>query len=193
MAAESKRPPGTRRSIRLPRSRPVLLPALSGFENKSRARDGHERDEDSKLRSLEGCLHGYDHRIPAPIVRAIALSSAMTHMKRARFAFIWYSFPQCGLVCSRTGSWAASRGRSLALRLRLATGLPWTIFRAGRRPSSRGENVRSARRSAYSQSVPVPCRAGVRRQRETAGPIGPGAWPRRSPGRPQSRSGHRRY
>ena len=88
MAAESKRPPGTRRSLRLPRSRSVLLPALSGFENKSRARDGHQRDEDPKLRSLEGCLHGYVHRIPAPIVRAIAPSSMMACVKRARFAFI---------------------------------------------------------------------------------------------------------
>ena len=182
MAAESGRPPGTRRSSRLPRSRPVLLPALSGFENKSRARDGHQRDQDAEVCSLEGCLHGYDQRIPAPIVKAIAPSSMMACMKRARFAFIWYSFPQCGLVCSRTGSWAASRRRSLALRPRLTTGLPWTIIRAGRRPSSREENVRSARRWAYSQGVPVPGRRGVKTQREAAGPVGRGAWPGRSPG-----------
>jgi len=64
-----------------------LLPALTGLKNESRAREGHQRDEDSKVDGLEDGLHGYDHRIPAPTVRAIAPSSMTAQVKRARFAF----------------------------------------------------------------------------------------------------------
>ena len=53
-------------------------------------------------------------------------SSAMAVVKRARFAFtIYTSFPR--LRRRPGGRAASSESRSLALRPRLATGLPWTV------------------------------------------------------------------
>jgi hypothetical protein len=48
-------------------------------------------------------------------------------VKRARIAFTDFPFPDFGCVALLLGGRAASVLRSLALRPRLATGLPWTI------------------------------------------------------------------
>ena len=64
--------------------------------------------------------------MPAPTVSAMAASVATAQVKRARFAFTIDSFLSL-LRFTGTGSRAVSE-RSLALRPRLATGLPWTVW-----------------------------------------------------------------
>ena len=101
---------------------------MACLEDESRAREGHQCKEDPEVCSLEVVLHGYDHRIPAPTVRAMALSSMMARVKRARFAFTGSPSQEWDTARFELGGRAVSRaGRSLALRPRLATGLPWTI------------------------------------------------------------------
>jgi len=57
----------------------------------------------------------------------MAPSTMTAHVKRARIAFTEFPFPNAGDPPLLLGDRAASVLRSLALRLRLATGLPWTI------------------------------------------------------------------
>src|SRR3990170_3084605 len=84
----------------------------------------------------------------------------MAQVKRARFAFTGspsltgYRRPDLG------GRAVSSLGRSLALRPRLATGLPWTITERWRRTSSRGTNLGPWVGGGHSPWVPVG--AGVR-------------------------------
>ena len=67
-------------------------------------------------------------RIPAPTVRAIAAMRASAQLKRARLTFTFH-FPFLEEVTLWIGNRAVSLGRSLALRPRLAAGLPWTTVR----------------------------------------------------------------
>src|ERR1019366_4236898 len=70
------------------------------------------------------------HRIPAPSVRAIDAMMANAMVKRARFAFT-ESHLVCRCVIRPAAGlpWGGLRfmPRSLALRPRLAAGLPWTV------------------------------------------------------------------
>src|SRR5271166_1939851 len=69
-------------------------------------------------------VHRQPHRMPAPSDSAMATMIATTTVKRARFALTMYS-----LIRGRpdSGNRAACGGhRPLALRPRLAAGLPWT-------------------------------------------------------------------
>ena len=71
------------------------------------------------------------HLMPAPRDRAMVARSDRATVKRARFAFT--APPRCSRAsCDRvSGSRAVFRGRSLALRPRLAMGLPWTVVHRG--------------------------------------------------------------
>src|SRR3990172_10196998 len=90
------------------------------------------------------------HRIPAPTVRAMLAMSSRAQVKRARFAFTMSpSFEGPVALWSATG---LSQKRSLALRPRLATGLPWAILRTeGLLPLE--QNVRPARRKSHGPTV----------------------------------------
>ena len=73
--------------------------------------------------------HQKSQRMPAPSVRAMDATSARTQVKRTRLVFTSDSVSE--VVHSRTGDRAVfPLGRSLALRPRLATGLPWTVKKA---------------------------------------------------------------
>ncbi len=67
-------------------------------------------------------------RMPAPRLRAMVASNEMAMVKRARFAFTFYSSVPAALAIPATGR-PPRGGRSLALRPRLAAGLPWTVLR----------------------------------------------------------------
>jgi hypothetical protein len=104
------------------------VPAVARLDDECGARERHQGDDDPEVRRLDDVLHGYDHRIPAPTVRAMALSAITAQVKRARIAFTvplsqdWAT----GRQISAAGRPPRVR-RSLALRPRLTTGLPWTI------------------------------------------------------------------
>ena len=98
---------------------------MSRLDDQSRARECSERKKEAEGLSLEGELHGYSHRIPALRVSASAASSISAHVKRARFAFTGLSLCR---GCAPGPAAGRSLARSLALRPRLAAGLPWTIF-----------------------------------------------------------------
>ena len=98
-------------------------------------------------------VHGswQNHRAPAPRLRAIVASSAMRRGE-ARQVRLHYPFPRSCVPRFRTGGRAVSAigPRSLALRPRLATGLPWTSSRArdDRRPvprNARGQSTQDHR------------------------------------------------
>ena len=111
------------------RKRAGSTPAVTGLDDQGRACERHQCQDDPDGLSLEDSLHGHQsHRIPAPTVRAIDARSISAQVKRARFAFTVVPF-QKGLVRPWIGGRAVSV-RSLALRPRLAAGLPWTIGRA---------------------------------------------------------------
>jgi hypothetical protein len=102
---------------------------VTGLDDQGRACERHQCQDDPDGLSLEDSLHGHQsHRIPAPTVRAIDARSISAQVKRARFAFTVVPLPT-GLVRPCIGGRAVSV-RSLALRPRLAAGLPWTIVRA---------------------------------------------------------------
>jgi hypothetical protein len=78
------------------------------------------------------------HLIPAPRVRAIDATSAAAQVRRARYVLTVstsYTHWPAGSAAGRSG-----RPRSLALRPRLATGLPWTHPHGRERSSLRGRD-----------------------------------------------------
>ena len=103
-------------------------PALPGLDDDVRTRACRLGDDDGdRERPVRRHLYHHSHRMPAPMVRAMDASSATAQVKRARFAFTIRLLRVC-LRCIRTPATGRSpRGRSLALRPRLATGLPWTV------------------------------------------------------------------
>ena len=108
-----------------------LLPALPGLDDECRAGKRGKDHEDPKGLSLEEAGHpGQSQRIPAPMVRAIDARSITAQVKRPRFAFTFDSFESLPVSPSPSVAGRSSvTGRSLALRPRLATGLPWTRLR----------------------------------------------------------------
>jgi hypothetical protein len=62
------------------------------------------------------------------MVRAMDARSIKAHVKRARFAFTCLSLLRKNRITIPTGNRAVSGERSLVLRPRLTTGLPWTAF-----------------------------------------------------------------
>lgn len=99
-----------------------LLPALTGLDHPSGACDGQQCKGQADHPSPDELLH-QSHRMPAPTDNAIAASIARAQVKRVSLAFTKHSLS--GMKDRH--SWAGNRAvslRSLALRPRLATGLP---------------------------------------------------------------------
>jgi hypothetical protein len=105
---------------------PESLPAMTGVDHDIRISANTGRRVVEMSHGREDGLHYQSHRIPAPTERASDASSISAQVKRARFAFTVYSFSM-KVRHSWIGGRAFSLRRSLALRPRLATGLPWTI------------------------------------------------------------------
>ena len=104
---------------------------MSRFEHDSRACQDREGSQDAERLKSHDVLHRQSHqsqRMPAPSVRAMDATSARTQVKRARFDFTGDSVWEIGALSIRRPGGLS--GRSLALRLRLAAGLPWTDVRA---------------------------------------------------------------
>src|SRR5262245_19218134 len=109
-----------------PTARPSR-PALPGLHAEVRASGPRLGGSNDGERGVPDRRHR-DHqsqRMPAPMVRAMDASIATAQVKRARFAFTYDSFESVWLHRG-PGNRAVFRGRSLALRPRLTTGLPWT-------------------------------------------------------------------
>jgi hypothetical protein len=107
------------------------LPAATGLEDESRASEGQQSDQDTGGMSQGSTVHYQSHhRIPAPSERADAARAATTSVKRARFAFNAHlqviGVRDAGPAAGRSHS-GGSPARSLALRPRLSTGLPWSV------------------------------------------------------------------
>jgi len=101
------------------------MPALTGLDDEGGTREDHQRHDEAGSLAPEQGSHDYSHqRMPAPIDRAMIASSVNAQVKRARFAFTTFSLPMKERR-SDVGNRAVSV-RSLVLRPRLATGLPWT-------------------------------------------------------------------
>src|SRR3954469_14924984 len=114
-------------------------------------------------------IHQSHHRIPAPSVSAIDANSIAEMVKRARIAFTKASLSESSVASCRTGGWAVSRGRPLALRPRFATGLPWTVLQ--RRTIALDRNLRALRTRTYGAEVPGrPPFGGVVGKHRPAGP-----------------------
>ena len=83
-------------------TREGLLPALPRLENEGGACQSGQGQKDPEGLSLQQASHSdQSQRRPAPRVRASDASSAMTPVKRARFAFTMDSFVR--VVCRCTG------------------------------------------------------------------------------------------
>ena len=110
---------------------PRSLPAVARLEDKGRAGQSGKRTHDAERLKPDEGLHGQFHqRMPAPSVRAIDATSARTQVKRARFDFTGVT-PDWRQFTLGPATGRSSIGRSLALRPRLATGLPWTDLEWG--------------------------------------------------------------
>ena len=189
---DTKRPPVARRSRRdlgRPAGAGRSLPALPRLENECRAGEGGQDQRAPGRPEPSACESSLTtSAVPAPIVRAIDARSARAQVKRTRFAFT--STPLSLSRASGPGNRAVFRGRSLALRPRLATGLPWTVSRwrstCPSRPtmggSSRAEHGTKVRvtRGRWGSCRPAPARrvgsgavtAGFRPARRSSGPAG---------------------
>jgi hypothetical protein len=102
---------------------------VTRLKDDGRAGQDGEGGQDAERLKSHDVLHRQSHqsqRMPAPSVRAIDATSARTQVKRARFDFtsdsVWRS------MHFGSGGRAVFLERSLALRPRLAAGLPWTDF-----------------------------------------------------------------
>jgi hypothetical protein len=94
----------------------------------SRERSSHRPQAigGARIREAVSSHRGYQ-RIPAPRLRAIDARSVTARVKRARFAFTIALLEMNSTAApDRQPGGLALRARSLALRPRLATGLPWT-------------------------------------------------------------------
>src|SRR5215207_1208965 len=99
---------------------PALLRLIDGGQA------GHEHDRDEAAEGLRLDQLRQSHRIPAVKVSAADASIITAMVKRARIAFTLCGPLSTKRFIHRIGGWAISRRRPLALRPRLATGLPWT-------------------------------------------------------------------
>ena len=97
------------------------------------------------------------HFIPAPSVRAMVASSDRAMVKRARFAFTTPPHGSQGALGHRQPG-GLPEGRSLALRPRLATGLPWTVVHRGASIAPSG--TLGGRRGPDHRPVVPPVRPG---------------------------------
>ena len=95
---------------------------MAGLEDEGEARERGEREQEPEVGGLQR-LHA-NHRMPAPVVSAIAPSIMRANDSRARIVFTDLPFEmRTPDLVSATGRSPCGR-RSLALRPRLATGLP---------------------------------------------------------------------
>ncbi len=96
------------------------FPGVGGGPSAGRRRGDAVRPRHGRT-SVRQC-----HFIPAPSVRAMLASSDRAMVKRARFAFTTPPHGSSGALGHRQPG-GLPEGRSLALRPRLTTGLPWTV------------------------------------------------------------------